>query len=89
MEGLKKEGPASKGGLKKEGAAEDKGDHRGHTERYNIPLRLSGFAMGQDSMEWVRDYRIRISQQGNRGELTQAQRCAPSAPPHLTQPNTK
>mmetsp|Transcript_84296 Transcript_84296/g.239536 ORF Transcript_84296/g.239536 Transcript_84296/m.239536 type:complete len:419 (+) Transcript_84296:775-2031(+) len=62
-EGLKKEGPASKGGLKKEGAAEDKGDHRGHTERYNIPLRLSGFAMGQDSMEWVRDYRIRISQQ--------------------------
>ena len=77
-EGEKKEGdsrPASKGGLKKDGAAEEKGDHRGHTERYNIPLRLCGFAIGQDSMEWVREYRIRISQQGNRG--TPIQEVAP------------
>ena len=53
-------------GAKQNGAAEEKNDHRGHTEHYNIPLRLCGFAIGQDSMEWVREYRIRISQQGER-----------------------
>ena len=52
---------------RKDGAAEEKDSGpRGHTERYNIPLRLSGFTVGQDSMEWVREYRIRVSQQGTR-----------------------